>query len=240
MAAFCKFFCTVLALSIGLLLSFIGYYILQGDEVMDLLTNRYGHTKQLNREAERKVFKDTKTEQGESEEMLFVAKTSYNFSDINHSPNSNISHTVVADTNTQKSMDIFPCPFMAFEDAVMEQYKHFESFSSRKQQGYKEANPLDLYTTMKFNFTILCVQVCNQMTYRILQITETMNNGVKNEGGSGFMVRSYSHYLTVCPVIDYFNGTYSAMCPFYGPCTNVSVVPQTFTVLWICWGNQSD
>ena len=224
MAAFCKFFCTVLAMSIGLLLSFIGYYILQRDEVMDLLTNSYGHTKQMNRDAERKVFNDTKTEQGKSEEMLLVAKTSYNFNHINHSQNSNISHTVVADTNTQKSMDIFPCPFMTFEDAVMEQYKHFESFSSRKQQGYKEASPLDLYTTTKFNFIILGVQVCNQMTYRILQITETMKNGVKIEGGAGLMVRSFSHYLTVCPVIDHFNGTYSVMCPFYGHCTNVSVV----------------
>ena len=222
MAAFCKLFPRVLAMSI--LLYFLSYYILPSDDIMDLLINRYRHTKQMNMEAERKVFKDTKIEQGETEEMLLVAKTNYNFSDINHSPNSNISHTVVADTNTQKSMDIFPCTFMRFEDAVMEQYKHFEAFSSQKQRCYKEANPLALYTTMKFNFTILGVQVCNQMTYRILQITETMKKGEQTEGGSGFMVRSFSHYLTVCPVIDNFNGTCSVMCPFYGSCTNVSVV----------------
>ena len=217
MKTFRKLFYSMLAMSILLLL--IGYRFLQF-RVMDLTMGRDGHAIQL-----RNMFKDTRTEQGESEEMLLVSKTDYNFSDITHSPNSNLSHKVlIVDTNTQKSMDILLYPIMTFEDAVMEQYKHFKTFSSQKQLDFKQVDPLALSKIMKFKFTIQGVQICNQMTYRILQITETMKNGVTTEGGSGFLVKSSSHYLTVCPVIDHFNGSYSVMCPFYGPCSNISIL----------------
>ena len=79
---------------------------------------------------------------------------------------------------------------------------------------------------MKIDITIQGVQICNQMIYRILHITKTTKNGIKTEGSSGFMVRSCSHYLTVCPVIDHFNGNYNVMCPFYGPCANIFVIPE--------------
>ena len=206
-----KFFYSVLAMSTLL----IGYCILQF-RVMDLMIGRHGHAIQLGN-----MFKNTNIKQGESEEMLLVSKTNYNnASDINNSPNLNLSHKV----HTQRSMDKFLCPFMTFEDAVMEQYKHFKAFSSQKQLDYKQVDPFALSKRMKYKFAIQGVQVCDQMTYRILQITETTKNGVKTEGGSGFMVRSSSHYLTVCPVIDHFNGTYRVMCPFYGPCTHVSII----------------
>ena len=215
MKEFHKIFHTVLAMN--MLLLFIRYYILQ-PEVMDVLISQYGHNTEL--ETNRNMFKDTEAEQGESEEMLLVAEMN-----INHSQNSNVSHpTQTTDTNAYMPKDIFPCSFLTFENAVMEQYKHFKTFTFQKQLGCKDVDPIALSKRMKFNFMIQGVQVCNQITYRILKITETMENGVQTEGGSGFMVRSYSHYLTVCPVLDYFNGTYSAMCPFYGHCTNVSVV----------------
>ena len=190
---------------------------------MDLVIGRDGHAIQLS--TERNMFKYTKPEQGESEEILLVAKTNYNFSNMNHLSNSNVSlHVLLSDANAHRSMDALSCAFMTFEDAVMEQYSHFKTFSSRKQLGYKKSDPFTLSKTMQFNFIIQGVQICNQTTYRILQITENTKNGVKTEGGSGFMVRSYSDYLTVCAVIDHFNGTYSVMCPFYGLCTHVSII----------------
>ena len=139
------------------------------------------------------------------------------------STNTNTKQAASTDGNAQKSVSIF-CPVMTFEDAVMEQWKHFETLSSDEQLDCNVPDPYALSKQMRFHVSTQGVQVCNQMMYRILHITEAMMNGVKTEGGSAFMVGSYSHYLTVCPVIDHFNGTYNVMCPFYGPCTNISVI----------------
>ena len=88
----------------------------------------------------------------------------------------------------------------------MEQYEHFKTANSgcRRQQDYKTFDPVTLSKTLKFDITVQGVQVCNQTRYRILQITETTGKRLKNEGGSAFMVRSYSSYMTVCPLVDHF------------------------------------
>ena len=143
---------------------------------------------------------------------------------MNQMPDTLISQEVRrTDLNLQWSMDI-PCPVMPFEDAVMEQWKHYTALSSDQQLACNVSDPSALSNTMTFDITVQGVQLYNQMVYRSLHITETMKNGVRSEGGSGFMVRSYSHYLTVCPVIDHFSGSYSALSPFYGPCTNISII----------------
>ena len=152
------------------------------------------------------------------------AESNNNVDRVNQRLDIPTSHEVQrTDLNLRWSMDI-SCPVMPFEDAVMEQWKHFTALSSDQQLACDVSDPFALSNTITFDITIQGVQLCNQITYRILHITETMKNEVRSEGGSGFMVRSYSHYLTVCAVIDHFNGTYSALCPFYGPCTNISII----------------
>ena len=214
-----------IVLIVNTLLLVICCYTLQfGGKYLVIVRNE--HTIQLTAEAEKNMFRDTKTAKGESEEMLLSAQINDSVSNMNHSPNVNVSlqGIITGELNTQRSMDMLPCSSMTFEDAVMEQYERFKTFSSRKQLGYKNSDVYPLSKTMQFNFTVQGIQLCNQITNRILQIEETTKNGVKTEGGSGFMVRSYSNYVTDCPVIDHFNGTYSAMCPFYGPCANVSII----------------
>ena len=54
-------------------------------------------------------------------------------------------------------------------------------------------------------------------------IHEKCKDGV-SAGGSAFMVRSHSVYLTVCPVTDHFNGSYTISCPVYGRCTDITIL----------------
>ena len=127
------------------------------------------------------------------------------------STNTNVKQAASNDGNAQKSVGIF-CPVMPFEDAVMEQWKHFKALRFDQKHCQKASDPYSLSKKMRFGVSTQGVQVYNQMMYRILHITEAMMKGVKTEGGSAFMVRSYSHYLTVCSVIDHFNGTYTMSC----------------------------
>ena len=185
--------------NIGLLVLFIGYYT----GLIDLV--RDGYAVHLSTKPKRNMSKGINTKHGQIR-------------------NSHLSYeALTTDMDAQKSVDIF-CPVMPFVDAVMEQWEHFKSLRPGQKLDYEKFDPFSLSKRMKFDITVHDVQVCNQMIHRILRITETTKKGSRTKGGSGFMVRSYSHYLTVCPVIDHFNGSYSVACPFYGPCTNISVI----------------
>ena len=210
-------------LSMSILVMFIGYLILQS-ACEHLVTGKDGYAISLHTRHKGNMPKNRNAQKGVSHKTVLDARTSYNVSHQNRMPDAYLSQdALIDDVNAQRSMVIF-CPVMPFEDAVMEQWAHFQALSSDQQMACNISDPFALSHKMKIDITVQGVHICNQMKYRILHITETMKNGVKTNGGSGFMVRSYSHYLTVCSVIDHFNGTYNVLCPFYGPCTNISVI----------------
>ena len=65
--------------------------------------------------------------------------------------------------------------------------------------------------------------ISNGLSFQRILVREIYRNGVST-GGSAFMVRSHSAYLTVCPVVDHFNGSYTVNCPVYGNCTNIVIL----------------
>ena len=126
-------------------------------------------------------------------------------------------------------------PLQTFQETVFAQFQrdNKESLFTWTNGGDKTIREKNVKTVMKlleetkFNVTMKDMIVCDTAMFKELTITEVPRNGLHQhvgEGGAGFMVRSQSAFLTVCPVTDHFNGTYTVLCPVYGPCSNISIL----------------
>ena len=112
----------------------------------------------------------------------------------------------------------------SFQEAVVRQFKHVTGKNKKFTQGrhkIEDITGLANRTIFDIRPDYACVVDGVQFIHLCLHERE---DGRASLGGSAFMVRSYSAYLVVCPVMDYFNGSYSIFCPVYDACANITVL----------------
>ena len=117
---------------------------------------------------------------------------------------------------------------------IKEQYKRFwdtvpdyqESLFfnlSKFDQEQIKQHAITLVKQHQFNISLLSIKPRYIGGYLLnLSLMETMYQ-VLSKGGSSFRITCASKFISVCEYRDHFNGTYTAQCPVYGECANITV-----------------
>ena len=152
--------------------------------------------------------------------------------------NSNDTHTFWR-VDYKKHTD-YPCShnveILSFEEEVEKQFEYIHNkqpniskpfcypWKHNKEMFNRAMKELQHKAAItQFDVAIGKRCISNGLGFQRLLIHEIYRNGVST-GGNAFMVRSHSAYLTVCPVIDHFNGSYTVNCPVYDNCTNIVIL----------------
>ena len=106
------------------------------------------------------------------------------------------------------------CPFTTLEGRK----RQMHMFMNMEKSKYRKLNNINLY-----KYTIIKVTKERNTQGNVFMIKETFN-GSFTEGGTMFEVlNSGQQFISVCPLIDLFNGSYLFCCEDHGFCGNITV-----------------
>ena len=117
------------------------------------------------------------------------------------------------------------CPFTILEGRQAQMIK----FMNLKKFNYGQLNNINLY-----KYEIKTFKKETHATNDVYEIRETFD-GSFTEGGTMFEVLSTGKkFVSACPIIDLFNGTYLFCCEFHGFCGNITlkVIYHNFGGYW--------